>query len=513
MKPWILLLPALLVIPAGSRAAEPPVRIALRAPSAPLEPGKAARIVVELLGESGRPAAALEAVPVKLAGIASLATAARVIVPAGASRIEVPIRAPKAGLWQIEASSKGLFSGFGVVVCLSKTQRTVPGKRETRALRLPVRRPAQEGASPAPPQPPPPQPPPPPPPEEAEVLDETPRTMPIATSREPAEAASSGRLELIAHPTRVPRTRDGWQSVVDAFWFEEDVPALRSSPLDGFLVLEGGNSVMASSERIRIPSGQFKAEAPARISARSADSTSVQALYLGGKSRPVRIDFVSPPPAQLALAGASRSFRGLTGVTSDILVRLLDDGGEPAAADREIPVEIAVEGPLGTRSYQAKVPAGAIHTTVSLELNRPGSYSTQASAPGLKASDPMEVRFALDWLLIACSLLGGVLGSLTRMLYRRERVWPKGFIRTFALGVAAALFVLLLSVFGVLSVLGEALPAAKTLEKVPATSLLGALLLGFIAGLVFDKIFGRFLGSRGGRRAKPSTPAPKEAPA
>jgi len=534
MKPRFFLLTALLAIPAASLAAEPPVRIALRVPKAQLEPGKVSRIAVELLGERGRPAAAAEPLPIQLAGAAGLGVPARVTVPAGASRIEVPIRAVKPGLWKIEASSKGLFSGFGVVVCIAKIQRAVPislpsspprAERPAHTAepksaapelrhrftfrRLPEGAIARPAPTPAPP---------PPSPGTAEVLRAPAHVEALEPSVQPgAETAPppQGRVELIAQPVKVPRTRDGWKSLVDAFWFEGDVPALRTEPLnDVTLVIEGGSSVVASSRSLTIPVGQFKSQTSAEISAQSADTATVKALYPHGKSNPIEIDFLSPAPAQLALAGASRSFRGLTGVNSDILVRLLDDNGQPAVADQEIPVEVAVEGPLGTHSYPAKVLAGAIQTTVSLDLNRPGSYTVQASGGRLRPSDPVEVRFALDWLLILSSLVGGVLGSLTRVLYRRERVWPKGFVRTVALGVAAALFVLLLSVFGVLSVLGDALPAAQALEKVPATSLLGALLLGFIAGLVFDKIFARFLGARG-RKAKPpgGAPAPKEAPA
>jgi hypothetical protein len=513
MKPWTLFLTACLGLAAGASADELPVRIDLQVPAS-LQPGKPARLVVELRGENGRPAAAAQDLQVQLAGAAGLGMPPRVTVPAGGSRIEIPIKAAKAGLWQVEASSRGLLSGFGVIVCvapkanaasLSRQAVERPAlstgtggevKERSRAPHAERLRRRATAAAPAPP------------PLEAEavILAMPPPTVEADLQPAPADA-SAGQVELIARPTKVRRTRDGWESLVDAFWFEGGVPALRSSPLLVTLVPEGGSPVI-KDQNLQIPSGQFRSQVPASISATNVETAVLRALYPGGKSTPVQIDFLSPTPAQLALAGASRSFRGLTGVTSDLLVRLLDDEGQPVVADKETPVDVAVEGPLGTRSLRAKVPAGDIQAKVTLDLNRPGSYTVQASAAGLKASDPVEVRFALDWLLIASSLFGGVLGSLTRVLYRRE--WPKGLARAVPLGIAAALLVLLLSVFGVLSVLGEALPVAKALETVPATSLLGALLLGFIAGLVFDKVFGRFLGERG---AKPSAPAPKETPA
>lgn len=526
MKPWVLLLTALLVFPAAGRGDELPVRINLRMPSSPPQPGKTAQITVELLGESGRPAATSEALQIDFTGLAGLA-APRVTIPAGASHIDVAIQPAKAGLWKVEARGRGLLPGFGVVVCIAKVQKAIPAtlavppsahrlspsagatneirerSRVSRDAQLRLRAvPPAALRTPAPA-------PPPPIGNDVSILDE-PAAM--GGDQPPTVEAPAGRVELIAQPAKVRRTRDGWQSRVDAFWLEGDVPALRSSPLPLKLVLEEGTG-QPDPDNMEIRGGQFKLEAPAKISATNVDSAVIRAFYPGGKSNPVRIEFVSSPPAKLALSGASRSFRGLTGVTSDIFVRLLDDSGLPVVAEREIPVEVAAEGPLGTRAYSARVQAGAMQAKISLDLNRPGSYTVQASAPGLAESNALVVRFALDWLLIASSLFGGILGSLTRVLYRRERVWPKGFARTVALGVAAAFLLLLLSIFGVLSVLGEALPAAKSLEKVPATSLLGALLLGFIAGLVFDKIFGRFLGERGGRGAKPPAATPKEATA
>lgn len=191
-------------------------------------------------------------------------------------------------------------------------------------------------------------------------------------------------------------------------------------------------------------------------------------------------------------------------------MRLLDDDGEPVVTEKPVDVDVAVAGPTGTRSYSATIEPSRMQAKVALELNRPGSYTIQASAPGLRDSDTLPVRFAVDWLLLSMALFGGVLGSLTRVLYRRDRcesVWPKGIVRVLVLGVAAALLVLLLSLFGLLSLLSGALPegVSEELQKVSATSLFGVLLLGYLAGLLFDKVLGRFLG--GGEAPKPKEAA------
>jgi hypothetical protein len=308
----------------------------------------------------------------------------------------------------------------------------------------------------------------------------------------------------------VHRGPSGWQGQVEAFWYEGDVPGVIPTDLSLSLLVDGktGETRIAPTV-LHIPGGQFKSD-PATISARSADTAEVQALYAGGQSKPVTIDFLASAPAKVGFPGPQQplSFRGLTAVATDVYVRLFDEDGQQAVSAAGQKVSLAVQGPTGTRTYSASVPPGDVQAKIPIELSRPGQYSLVASAPGLQDSPPLAVGFALDWLLLACALGGGVLGSLTRVLYRRERLWPKGLPRSLALGVAAALLVLLLSLFGVLSVLGDALPAAEALQKVSPTSLAGALLLGFLAGLVFDKIFARFLGARPGRKAKPPAPKP-----
>lgn len=522
MRSWILT--AFLLVPSTGLAAEPPTEIRLRAPETALATGERGTLVIEVLGENGRPAPALRDVQIDLQGIGGLSRGKSVILPAGTSKIEVPIQAPKPGLWQIEARAPGLASGFGVVTCLKSRPRPVsqvkalpPGVAEKfdkevkiaaakpegqrrKALDVLMRRTAaavatmEAGDEPDAEQPPPP--PPPPPPGEAEAT--------------PGE----GRVRLIAQPPRLRREQGGWEnSRVDAYWFQGEAPELSPRDVILSLVVEQGSGAAVAPALLNIPTGQFKSAEAALISARRPETAVIRAFYPGGSSEPLQIEFLQPVPARLAFHSQEQTYRGLTGVATDLFVRLLDDSRTPVAASLDVPLDVVVQGPLGAQSYQLKVPAGATQAKVSVDLNRPGRYIVRASAPGLADAEPASIRFALDWLLLASSLIGGVLGSLTRVLYRREKVWPKGLGRVLALGIAAALLVLLLSVFGVLSVLGNVLPAAEALEKVPATNLFGALLLGFIAGMVFDKILGRFLGGSGGKRARRPRKKPAEAPA
>jgi hypothetical protein len=528
MRSWILT--AFFLLPSTVLAAGPPTEIRLRAPESALTAGQRGSLVIELLAEDGRPVPALRDVQVDLKGIGKLSREQRVTLPAGSSRIEVPIQTPQPGLWEIEARAPGLVSGFGVVTCLR--ERPQPA-REIKALQLPpavekkierdlkvaaakpegqrrkaldvlMRRTAAEvatiesvAAGDEPDDEPPPPPPPPPLPGAAEVLPH------------------QGKVRLIAQPPRLLRERGGWEnSRVDAYWFEGETPELSPRDVILSLVVEQGSGAAVAPTLLNIPTGQFKSAEPALISARQAETAVIRAFYPGGSSEPLQIEFLQSVPARLAFDSQEQTFRGLTEVTTDLFVRLLDDAQVPVIATRDVPVNVVVQGPVGAQSFPTTVPAGSTQAKVSVDLNRPGRYTVRASAPGLADPEPARIRFALDWLLLASSLIGGILGSLTRVLYRREKVWPKGLARVLALGIAAALLVLLLSLFGVLSVLDNVLPAAKALEEVPATNLFGALLLGFIAGMVFDKVLGRFLGGSGGRRAPRSRrEKPKEASA
>ena len=332
-----------------------------------------------------------------------------------------------------------------------------------------------------------------------------------------------GRVKLIAQPSKVRRVRGRWEtSRVEAFWFQgvapAEAPEPRSDTLPVTLVIEQGTgSASVEPSALNIPRGSFRSQDPARISAGSAETAVLRALYPGGQSEPVEIEFLRSIPTQLVFAGIPASFRGLASGATELYVRLLDDDGQPVVAEKPVDVDVTVAGPTGTRSYSVKVPPGAIQAKVALELNRPGEYTLQAAAAGLGESASQTVRFAIDWLLISVSLLGGILGSVTRVLYRKERLRGKGLARVLALGTAAAFLVLLLALFGLLSILGGALPegVAEGLQKVSATSLFGVLLLGYIAGLVFDMVLGRFLGREGGGRRprKPRKAAPVEAAA
>jgi hypothetical protein len=526
---------ALFCAGAGPLRAGPPSRLRLTVPAAPVAPGQEARVKIELLGEDRKPVPTLRERKIQLTGAGGLSPVATVTVPAGSSEVEVPIATSKPGLWQLEVTSPGLSSAAGVVLSLAHpadhprpasqpllratarrpqpaspppaTTRAAPsppaarptlearrnpgsmilrlpspsaGAMRERAARVTAPAPASPAAAPAPE----PAPPPPPPPA-------------------PAPVADRGHVELIAQPIKLRRGQRGWEtSRVQAYWFRDEAPERTPHDIQLSLVLTGGSgNAGIDPPLLSIPRDAFMSPAAAQISAQGADTAQVKALYDGGVSKPVEISFLPTVPFQLGFEGPAEVVRGLATVSSDLYVRLLGEDGQPVPAAQPVPVTVAVEGPAGTVSQAVSIPVGAIEVRVPVDLARQGLYTVRASAPGLTPADPFTLTYAIDWLLIAFALAGGVLGSLARVLYRRER--DRGPLRVLILGLLAAVLTLLLFSFGLLSILEGALP--EGLAKLPSHGPFAALLLGFLAGLSFDKVFGRFLSG--------SEPAAAPAPA
>jgi len=597
----------------------PPSRLHLVRPVGPLVPGQQATLEIETLGEHGQPLAAQHAIAVSLFGAAGLIATTRVELPAGSSRVAVPLSSAKPGLWQVEARAHGLYSASTVVVCvapavlerhqaikLAPAGRTVaagataakapagqgepavnaPGAAATTAGREPaaeaparrvVMTPASRhatvppAAAPAPGGAPattlsPPRPPPPfaamaplsaaaPAPAAAAAApgahheEERLRTVAIAPAPPPnaarPEAAASpsrtraataaavtaravaqgipgaagagagaagnaaGEVRLIPEHLQRYRGTHGWESVsIDAYWYEKGNPSASPRELEIALVADQGDLHIAPV-RLNILPGDFMSKQPAVVTAEAAAKASLRALYPGGQSNLVDVSFLAAPATQLSFSSGQQVIRGFGVVSSDVYVRLLDAAGVPAVADRPIQVNLQLNGPIGSPQLSpAVIPTGEIETRVPLELPRMGAYTLIASAASLGDSPPLSIVVAFDWLLLLTTLLGGVLGSLTRVLYRGQsaEAAPRRLLRVLLLGSLAALLVVLLSAFRLLSLLTGALPQgfAAALAKVPLGSLTGVFLLGLLAGLLFDRVFGSLVSpAPAGGGAKP----------
>jgi hypothetical protein len=328
-------------------------------------------------------------------------------------------------------------------------------------------------------------------------------------------AGVSGGVRLI--PERLERHRgsQGWESVaIDAYWYEKGNPGPAPHDLDLALVSAQGD-LRIDPARLNIRGGDFVSTHPAVVTPAAAETASLQALYAGGQSNRVEMSFLAAPAARLSFSSGPQLIHAFGVASSDVYVRLLDAAGEPAVTDQPVKISLQLSGPIGSPQLPpAVINAGEIQTQVPLQLPRFGVYTIVASAPNLADASPLTIEVAFDWLLLLATLLGGLLGSLTRVLYQgqREAAAPRRLLRVLLLGGLAALLVVLLSAFGLLSLLAGALPESWTqaLARLPLGSLTGVFLLGFLAGLLFDRVFGGLVSPAGREKGAVAPPAADE---
>lgn len=490
---------AALAVPAAA-GQRPPTHLRIPRLAAPLVPGQQASLVIETVDSHGQPLAALKPLTVTLEGVAGLTGTTQATVEPGSSTVQVPLRPAKAGLWQVEARAEGLYSASTVVVSVAPE---VLRSHQAALGAAPPRTPAASSAVAIPPAghaaPPPPPPPPPA------------RLAHAQVELLHAVGAAMGQVRLIPEHLERSRGAQGWGPVdVDAYWYENGNPSPSPRQLELALVAEGGDLQVAPT-RLSILPGDFMTKEPARVTAAAPVRATLQVLYPGGQSNQVDVSFVAAPGTRLAFASGSRQIRAFGVATSEVYVRVVDSAGEPAMAAQPIPITLQVIGPTGSPAMpQMVIPAGAYEAGAQLTLPRFGVYSVVASAPNLNPSDPLSMEVSFDWLLLLATLVGGLLGSLTRVLYRgqADEEAPRRLLRVLLLGGLAALLVVLLSAFGLLSLLAGALPQgwADDLSAVPLASLTGDFLLGFLAGLLFDKIFGRLVASPASAEREPAPP-------
>jgi hypothetical protein len=508
--------PAAAATRADGAERRPPSRLRLVRLGAPLVPGQKANLRIETTGESGDLLPVPRPVVVSLLGAAGLTATTRVTVPAGSAAVEVPITAGKPGVWQVEARGEGLYSASTVVACVhpavlqshqavaAAPAQPAEAARPPTAAPVPLRsaRPnapafAAPGAHL----------------EEERLHAEAPApgaaprsARPNAATR-PAAGAQGAGVRLIPEHLERYRGAQGWESVsIDAYWYENGNPNPAPRELELALVSDGGD-LLIDPVRLSIPSGDFVSKQPAKVTAVAARKATLQALYPGGQSNLIDVSFLAAPAARLSFASGPQVIRAFGVVSSEVYVRLLDAAGMPAVADRPIKVNLQLSGPIGSPQMQpAVINAGEIETRVPLQLPRFGAYTVLAAASDLADAPPLTIEVTFDWLLLLVILLGGLLGSLARVLYLGQSAdeSPRRLLRVLLLGGLAALLVVLLSAFGLLSLLADALPHgwSEALARIPLGSLTGVFLLGFLAGLLFDRVFGGLV-TPGAGGAKP----------
>jgi hypothetical protein len=343
-------------------------------------------------------------------------------------------------------------------------------------------------------------------------------TAPGAGSGGAAIAIMGGSgVRLIPEHMERYRGPQGWESVaIDAYWYENGNPSPAPQQVDLELAMVNDQGdLRIEPDHLSIPPGDFVTRQPAVVTAASARKASLQALYPHGQSNLVDVSFLAAPASRLAFASGPQVVRAFGVASSEVFVRLLDAAGVPAVASQPIQVNLRLSGPMGSPQVPPVViDAGAFETRAPIELPRFGTYSVFAAASNLADAAPLSIEVAFDWLLLLATLLGGLLGSLTRVLYQGQKAdeAPRRLLRVLLLGGLAALLVVLLSAFGLLSLIAGALPQSwsQALAKIPLGSLTGVFLLGFLAGLLFDRVLGGVLSPAKGGATPPQAAPTKE---
>jgi len=304
-----------------------------------------------------------------------------------------------------------------------------------------------------------------------------------------------GTVQLKPDFLEIPRGPDGlFRTQLHAIWTEEGAPAARPSDLElAFLVDPPGGGRGVEPARLRLPAGELVVSADLR--SEIAGDVELTALYDRGEST-ATFRFLAAQAAALGFPRDELRLATLAGADVDLTVQLLDAEGRLVVAEQDRELTLRLDGPVAIAPRKVTVPRGDYEVSETVRIHRFGSYELTAAAPGLTPANA-RLRIGLDWLLLSMALLGGLLGSAIRILYQRKKIrWHWGLVRLLVLGAAAALLVLLLAVFRLLSLLEQALAAAPLLGELPLASPLAVLLLGLLAGLGLDAVLGRFLGGR-----------------
>lgn len=503
-------------LPGGQAYAEGPgVCLLLDPPKAPIIQGQKGILTIALVDVSGTPTAAEKDLTIELVADPDLLTEQQTVLKAGETRVEVQLEPTRAGVWVIQAIARGVFDETALVVSMSsevagddtpqdETPRSVGTLAETEGvgtgtslLTPPSRAPLE--------------------PVEAErILIDKAGVRPDLAARVTArrdriqlpdhltspgadvEEATEGHLVLKPTLTTVRRGPDGmYKGPLFVLWFEGESPNPRREDLEVELFFEPSTSDrVAIPQMLSLPAGQVSS----RLEIRSDSVGEVQVLALYGQriSDPVKVRFLPPKPTTLAFPRASYTLRGLASAQLDAVVQLLDDRGAILLAETKHKVSLLLEGEGGIETHELEILPGEFQATAKLRVSRFGEHTLRALSPGLKPA-LATAHFRLDNLLLLVALLGGMVGSVARLLFtRRGKDWKKGLARAVALGVVAALLALLLALFQVLKVIEDILAPGlgSALSGLPFQNPLAVFLIGLIAGLGLETLLGFFTGWR-----------------
>ena len=491
--------------PASAKGGEEGLGLRLELFPKTLIVGQKGTLTLSLKDATGEPRRAQRDLDIQLqAQPGGLLETSSVRLRSGFSRVEVTLSPKRSDTWSIQASTRGFFSARVLVVAVA-AQRADRGQaspdrptaggfavvntslEEIAATQeLLVR---QKGIQPD---------------LAAKVLELEPN---VAVSEETTPRGGDvpgdepvtepGRLHLELARTIVHRGADGlFRGILHAVWREGDEPSPRQSdlPLQFLFIPSGGDHRLEPSQAVLRTS-----ETSTRLEVHSATEGEVQvvAIYDGFVSDPSILDFRPAKPKQLLFSSDFYSLRSLGSTQLEVSVRLLDANGALAATDKAREITLTMRGSDGERSQTLEIPAGDFQASAVFEVSRFGRYELEAIDVGLDSAKA-QVRLRFDFFLLLIGLLGGMLGSLTRLLFQRHHDWKKDLKRALVLGVVAALLAVPLALFGLLSALSSVFPEGllEALSALPSENHLAMFFIGLVAGLALEPLLAFFTSLR-----------------
>jgi hypothetical protein len=227
--------------------------------------------------------------------------------------------------------------------------------------------------------------------------------------------------------------------------------------------------------------------APIVLTSTQAGTDSVLAMSGLGKGT-AQVVYQMPQASQLHLAVGGSEFDVNGSGVRKATVCLEDDGNNFVAAGQEVQVTLQttvggpsfMEVPIAANSFCSK------EVKFSSRAAAKGSL-TAASVMGLK-TDQAEISFPpFPWYLVWLAAAGGVIGTFVASY--SAVVSASGLSRTLRnllVGAVCGGFAYLFACFGAL-VLPDGVPVV--LQNIPTASKVGALLIGFVGGLLWRKIW------------------------
>jgi hypothetical protein len=276
----------------------------------------------------------------------------------------------------------------------------------------------------------------------------------------------------------------------------EDGQTVLLSPTDLPVQLSSSRGELSSS-RVVIPQGQTQPAEPIDLTSNEEGEVEIYAWpeVQGGTLETVKIVLHLPRPTRLQLQVKPERGLSIGKVAAlTVTVQLQDEESSSPAADHDTTVTLTSAATLDQTSL--RIAKGESSANTQLSATSAGRVEVTASAPDLQP-DQASAEFVFPTRLLFLAALGGVIGSVYRSTWHAsQRGWrfvmgavPGSVPGVFAYGLAA--FV-------------PGLPAPLSLlPPLPATSSLGALVIGLFGGYCGRRLFQ----ACAGRRKPPSASA------